>query len=270
MLSSDAKMQRFWLWVAVGGYLFACIGLLPLARLIPPHRPSLGKEAIAAFWADDVQLKLLGLVICFLGMGMALGFFVVLFLQMQRVEGRSAPLAYMQLAAGLLTVAQGLVMYLLWLANAFRPDRDASVILAFNDIAWFGFIVPYLFFVQVIPIALAAFKDTEGRVFPRWVGYLNLWVAVAGIPAIFMPFFKTGPIAWNGLITFWIFLVIYGSWVTIMFYVMFKATRGQEAEDQALDAQERADRETLDAMAAFLARAERAEARSVTTGRIDD
>jgi hypothetical protein len=269
MLSSDAKMQRFWLWVAVGGYVFACIGLVPLTRLVPPISPSLGEDAIAAFWAEDVQMKLLGLVICFLGMGMALGFFIVIFLQMKRVEGRSAPLAWMQVAAGLLTVAQGLVMYLLWLANAFRPDRGASVMLAYNDVSWFGFFVPYLFFVQVIPIALAAFKDTDRRVFPRWVGYFNLWVAVTGIPAIFMPFFKTGPIAWDGLLTFWVFFVIYGSWVTIMFYVMFKATRSLEEEDQALDAQERADRETLDAMAAFLAQAERAEPR-LTAGRIDD
>jgi hypothetical protein len=261
MLSSDAKMQRFWLWVAVAGYLFSCIGFVPLARVIPPHSPNSSADVIAAFWATDVHMKILGLIVCFLGMGMALGFFVVLFLQMKRVEGRSAVLAYMQLATGLLTVAQGLVMYLLWFQNAFRPDRGASVILAFNDVGWFGFIVPYLFFPQVIPIALAAFKDTENRVFPRWVGYLNIWVAIAGIPAIFMPFFKTGPLAWNGLITFWMFLVIYGVWVTAMFVVMFKATRSEEEEEQALEAREREDRarqledrETLQRMAAFLAR----------------
>ena len=45
--------------------------------------------------------------------------------------------------------------------------------------------------------------------FPRWVGYLNLWVAFAFVPDILAYFFFSGPFAWNGIFVFWLALTAY-------------------------------------------------------------
>jgi hypothetical protein len=51
---------------------------------------------------------------------------------------------------------------------------------------------------------------------PRWVGFMNLWVAVLFIPGGFLTFFKTGPFAWNGVFVYWIPLVVFLGWYLVM------------------------------------------------------
>jgi hypothetical protein len=69
---------------------------------------------------------------------------------------------------------------------------------------------------------MVVFKDDTGRVFPRWLGYFNLWAATLFTPAALLNFFKTGPFAWSGVFCFWLPLTIFGIW----FFVMAWALRG--------------------------------------------
>lgn len=45
--------------------------------------------------------------------------------------------------------------------------------------------------------------------FPRWVGYANLWIAILYLPELLVFFFTTGPFAWDWLIGFWIPAVLF-------------------------------------------------------------
>ena len=38
---------------------------------------------------------------------------------------------------------------------------------------------------------------------PRWLGWFNLWAQIIYLPGILIPYFKSGPLAWNGLLAFW-------------------------------------------------------------------
>ena len=40
--------------------------------------------------------------------------------------------------------------------------------------------------------------------FPRWLGYLNVWAPIVFTPAVMLPFFKHGPFSWNGIFVLWI------------------------------------------------------------------
>ncbi len=51
---------------------------------------------------------------------------------------------------------------------------------------------------------------------PRWLGYLNLWVAMLIIPAGLVLFFKHGPFAWNGVVGLYIPLVAFAIWILSM------------------------------------------------------
>ena len=67
-------------------------------------------------------------------------------------------------------------------------------------------------------------------VYPRWVGYSNLWVPLSFVPALMAYFFKSGPFAWQGLLVFYLGLTTFGAWVVIMMWAMLRAVR-EEAQD---------------------------------------
>jgi uncharacterized membrane protein YciS (DUF1049 family) len=88
-------------------------------------------------------------------------------------------------------------------------------------------------FFQLLVIAMAIFDDKEQKVFPRWLGYLNVWVAIGFTPTALIYFFKHGPFAWNGLLAFWLALTIFCGWFLTMFVYVVRAIRNQAAEERA-------------------------------------
>ena len=68
----------------------------------------------------------------------------------------------------------------------------------------------------------------------RWVAHFNLVVAALLIPSAFAGTAMTGPIAWDGLLTFWVRNVAIGLWIIIMAVVLGQAIKRQRAEDEAV------------------------------------
>jgi hypothetical protein len=56
---------------------------------------------------------------------------------------------------------------------------------------------------------------------------MNFWMALLFLPAGLMVFFKTGPFAWNGLLSFWLPLVAFGIWFNVMIYALLRAIKLQ-------------------------------------------
>jgi hypothetical protein len=54
------------------------------------------------------------------------------------------------------------------------------------------------------------------------------------MPAAFVGAAMTGPIAWNGLLTFWVRSIAVGVWIVVMAVVLGQAIRRQRAEDAAV------------------------------------
>lgn len=69
---------------------------------------------------------------------------------------------------------------------------------------------------------------TEHSPFPRWLGYLTLWMLACAELGTLAMIFKTGPFAWNGFFTFWLPLTIYAVWYTALTTLMLKAITRQE------------------------------------------
>jgi hypothetical protein len=90
----------------------------------------------------------------------------------------------------------------------------------------------YIFLcVAVTVIALRpATQLVKNNPFPRWWGYMSLWITImfeAGAIA-FIP--RSGPFAWNGLLVFWSPLILFSVWITIQSWLIFRALRAQRAE----------------------------------------
>ena len=100
-----------------------------------------------------------------------------------------------------------------------------------NDAGWLMFLMPFTtFIVQNFAIGLAILGDQSAQpVFPRWVAYLNFWVAALFVPGGLLTFFKTGPFAWNGLFAFWVPFVVFLTWYLLMFMMLRKGIIAQAA-----------------------------------------
>jgi hypothetical protein len=67
-------------------------------------------------------------------------------------------------------------------------------------------------------------RDESPRpLLPRWLGYLNLWCAIGSLPAAGVYFVQDGPLAWNGLLSFWLPAVCFGAWAFATMAVLLKA-----------------------------------------------
>jgi hypothetical protein len=156
--------------------------------------------------------------------------------QLKRIEGERCPLTWTQLGLGMLGVLLFIFPTMVMQAIAFRPNRDPQLMLLLDDVAWLPFIGVFACAtVQGFAIGFAIFQDKHEKVFPRWLGYFNIWVALLFVPASLIYFFKTGPFAWNGIFCFWLPLTAFGAWFFVMFPMLRKAilTEGKEASQAA-------------------------------------
>jgi hypothetical protein len=60
-------------------------------------------------------------------------------------------------------------------------------------------------------------------VFPRWSGYYCLWTALLVTPGSLVPFFKAGPFAWDGIMSWWVPVAVLALWFFVMTPVLLRA-----------------------------------------------
>lgn len=226
----DIRNQRICAWSVPLFMVFLGIGFAVLGRYIPPPSPEQSAASIVRFYARDTNLIRLGLVLTMVGAALLVPWVVVFAHQLRRVEGPSGVLAQTQMLAGAMVVILIVIPTMLWTAAAYRPERSPDIVLALNDIGWFFFILAFsLPVVQMLAIALAILGAPDETVFPRWVGYLNLWLAILLAPGAIVTFVKHGVFAWNGLIGWWLTIVDFGIFWTVNTIVLFRAI-SQEAQ----------------------------------------
>ena len=87
---------------------------------------------------------------------------------------------------------------------------------------------------QAIAAGLAGLADRSATpVFPRWVSYWAIFTGFSFVVLTAMPFYKTGPLAWNGAISFWALFGTYFTWTISMGVCMARdASRRLREEDQ--------------------------------------
>jgi hypothetical protein len=115
---------------------------------------------------------------------------------------------------------------------AFRPERNPDLTLLLNDMAWLIFIAPVgMLVVQNLSLALGIYFDARPEpVFPRWVAHLAILSAVVMTPAVCAVIFISGPLAWNGIISFWCRLGAFALFLVVMFFALRRAIKQQDAE----------------------------------------
>jgi hypothetical protein len=217
------------------GFVFMVLFLLGfwvLAGFVPPPSPTDTPPEIAHFFAQNITGIRAGMLINMLGAALLLPWGAAVAVQLKRIEGRHCPLTYTQLMCGALLVFELILPCAIWETAAFRPHASAESIQRLNDLAWLPFLgILSTAVVQGVVIGAAILKDKRAApVFPRWAGYFNIWIVMMFFPAAFIFLFKTGPFAWNGLLAWWLILVVFSLWILVDSVVLVGAVKRQAAE----------------------------------------
>ena len=224
--------QKFGLWCGAIFLLCFTSGLAFVAPLVPPVSPADSAEEVAEFFRDNAWRIKLGCLVTMLGAACQVPLFLTLSCQLARTERGVPIMAINQFAVASFNAAFFILGPVIWVTVAFRPDIAPELARSINDLGW----ITYFFIIspailQNVCIAWAIFGDhNETPILPRWYAYLNLWVAMTYIPAGLVPFFKVGPFAWDGLVSFWIVVIDFAVWTLAMIYVCYRAIRQQQTE----------------------------------------
>ena len=232
----NTRGQRILLWTTPAAMALFVVAYLLFPIFWPPLSPTLTPEEVAAFFRDNTTGILGVVILCNLIAGSLVPLFAVTAVQISRVTTSSSVFTY----AYIICVGIGITAFILadycWGVAAFRPDRDPQLISLLNDMAWFFFIAPVgTVIVQCLCFALSVYLDENpAPIFPRWVAHFNIVVALLLIPSAFTVLHKTGPLAWDGAISFTLRLIVFAAYAVVTFAVMLRTVNRQGAERAVL------------------------------------
>ncbi|HKP40502.1 hypothetical protein [Mycobacterium sp.] len=230
----DGELILLWTLPALGILWISAFFLFP--GFVHPMSPTMSAEEVATFYRDDTsRIRYSMIVFNWFGVGL-IPIVMLLATQIRRMAHRTPILSYSLIACAGGPPSLFLIANMFWLLAAFRPERAPELTQLFNDLAWvtFTILVPYLI-AQSVLLALAVYWDRQAQpVFRPWVAHFNLLIAVALTPAAFTALAFTGPVAWDGLLSFWVKNIAIAIWIIVMGIVLGQTIRRQRAEDRVI------------------------------------
>ncbi|MCV7412563.1 hypothetical protein AWC05_18255 [Mycobacterium florentinum] len=227
---NDARLLKVGIWSGPAMAVVTLVGAVLVGRFIPPFmEPSSAAAVVAAKYAEHATSVRIGAIVSAIGLALIAPFGAALAAQTRPAEGARPFLTYVQIASVAVASVFVVLACTIWALTAFRPgDYPPEIVRYSNDLAYFLFIFTWPpFTVWFIAIALAAFKDGERAPFPRWSGYLCLWLAVQISAGALIAFFKAGPFAYNGLFALYLPVALFFVWVVAMTFVMLRNLSGE-------------------------------------------
>jgi hypothetical protein len=225
------RQQRVCVWAGIGFAPVFLIGFALVAGFIPPPSPGMTADEVARMFSEERDRIRIGIWIA-TGAAPLLAFFVAaLTHQIRRIAGSDSPLATAQTVAGSCLILEFLFPQLVWQTAAYRSGRSAETIQMLNDLAW----LPYVGIVgtamaQMAIIALVVFQDRRPKpLLPRWSAYLNIWAAFGVLSGSLVVFVHSGPLAWNGILAWYVLCCSFFVWMVTMTWLMLRASRVAEA-----------------------------------------
>jgi hypothetical protein len=235
----DRRDGKLDLWICwwIFPVFYSLFGLIfvPLARVMPPPRPSLTDGQVVAFFhAHTVTIQIgFGLLMIVIGGGSIANGLVAF--QMKRMSV-SPVFAYAYIATlGVGAIPGCLFAAFSFLAATFRPDRDPHLVALLYDIGLLTFVGSLgCFATQYLILAIAIFLD-EKKIFPGWFAYVSIWQIVTELLAAPVFIFKKGPFAWNGAISFYEGTALFGVYAACLIILLRKAIRQQPPDERVQD-----------------------------------
>jgi hypothetical protein len=231
LLERSPKLDQ-WICYWSIPFFYTVFGLIFVlfARIMPPQSPTPSAEEVLAYMTAP---KLpLGMALLALSLGLASLASGVIVVQMKRMEGVSPVLPYAYLTALAVAGVPGcLFPGFVFALGAFRPEYSPQIQQMLYDLGFLSFVGSLgVFVIQYLMFAIAIFLDRRA-IFPKWLGYLTIWALVTELVAVPIWITRTGPFAWDGLLSFWLGTAIFVGWEFCMCVCLYRAIKNQPLEE---------------------------------------
>ncbi|HEY1974546.1 MAG TPA: hypothetical protein VGH89_41810 [Pseudonocardia sp.] len=229
--------RRSELWCAWCGWVYAAmfiIGLIGIAGWLPPMDPADTAQHTAQLYLSATNRIRTGVLVMFLGQLFVPFFGGAMVNQCRRIKEATPALHIAQIGSFTGAMITMVMAFIVFFAAAFRPDRiSIEVTQALNDLGWLIMMIALVPFVTwAFAIGFAVLSDRgDNPPYPRWVGYFCLLVGLIQVPPALMIYFKTGPLAWNGLFSFYLPALDFFGWTLVMTFLTARAVRNQRYDE---------------------------------------
>lgn len=230
IMSNDALYRtilKVCAWTGPAMTILFLVGAVPLANFfVPPYSAAHTPADVTQMYVDNLTGIRLGCVVMCFAAALFLPFGLSIAAVVRQTDPAGVLLSWIQVASVAVATIVIVMIPIFWGVATYRAGSiSPEITQSWNDAGWFGvlFAVPP-FSLWCVAIAVAIMR--RGATLPRWLGYLNLWMAILFMPAMMMIFFKHGPFAQNGVLTFWMPVGVFFGWIITMSWVGARAAGG--------------------------------------------
>jgi hypothetical protein len=222
----NTKLMRLLLWSGVVMMISVALVQGFVMHFIPPPSPAMTAEQIASIYADHRISLLAGSAIILCSFTLYSTWVIPIIVFINRMERGVPALTYASMVINGVCAFIVFVIPVIWTLTAYRAGSVSPEITQYsNDLSWFFWVYtfpPYSMWMVII--ALAIFNNRSAHAeYPRWLAFYNLFTALLIAPVGLVGFFKSGPLAYNGVIAFWIDASIFFTWMITMTVMTFRA-----------------------------------------------
>lgn len=228
-------------WWGIALTVIYSLSIVFLLHMVPPPSATLSSAQVAAWYTDHRTDILIGATICGWTGAFMMPILTVLAKQIARVEGGREPIwAWLSLVSGALMSLFLVLPPIIWGAAAFTADRSPDATGALHDLGMLTLVTTDQFYIFVwVAVSVMCWRPATALVphtpFPRWWGYLSLWITIMFEAGALGFLTRTGPLAWDGLLVFWSPFSLFFVWIVIQCRLLLKALRGQIADKLAAE-----------------------------------
>lgn len=214
-------------WVVPTFYSLFGLIFVPLTRVMPPPRPDVTADQMVNFLHQHALTIQIGFALLMIIIGFAGVANGIVVFEIKRMSVSPA-FGYAYLGALAVGALPGCLMAAIsFLTAVFRPDRNTEIVAMLYELTFLSFVGSLgCFSTAYLVFAIAILLD-RNDVFPKWLAYISIWQIVTELLAAPVFIFRSGPLAWNGSISFWMGTAIFGFWEVCLIVLLKKAVERQ-------------------------------------------
>lgn len=201
---------------------------------LPPFPASADPQAVWQNYADNQLRIMIGCALCLTFAALFIGWSVAVAKVMERIEGTGGMWTQVERLGATISFAPILVALVMWTGAAHEINYiDPGTAHLLYWMGWFAVDLGYaVTSLQIIGVSIVFMRDRRvKKLVPAAVPWLG-WVTVATFFFVLaIPFVTTGPLAFDGVLSYWIVFGTMFSWIGSLSYFIIKAVDRLKAED---------------------------------------
>ena len=207
-----------------------------LGQNIPPYSAAMEVNAFAEAFRAKAHLIRVGMVGMIMGGVLYMVWGLAISKVMESIERHNNVLSTLQMWGAGLTTLFFMIPPGIWLTATFRAESTAPETLQLlYDLGWmlFDMTVPVTM-VQFAAFGVCVLGDRRRMpVFPKWLGWMALYLAGSFALFALMPFFKAGAFSRSGAVNFWVEFNLFFLFMLLTSVFVLRAITRLEAEHAA-------------------------------------